>query len=105
VPPPWSPSSPLKNQDRVARDGAADALGQIGAPAVEPLVVALKEREWAGRQTAAEALLAIYRLGELDEPRKAKLLACRGLITRSHDDWDAFCGGHTDEGIGVAFPV
>ena len=88
---------------------------EIGPAALTPLISALKDRTWAVRKAAAEALLAIHRSGALGEEQKALLLAQRQDITRWHvDKRDSFvsssdCSGHsdkhTDEGIGVGFPL
>lgn len=99
----------------VDRDDAARALGAIGDPrAVDPLLTALRIHgsivALALRRSAAEALVAIYRSGKLDETGKAKLLAQRGIIIQSHHDWVTGCVGnnedeHTDTGIGADFPI
>lgn len=117
----------LTDQDRGVRKAAIDALSGIGGnSAVEPLIGAMKDQDWSLRKAAAEGLVAIYRSGRLDEAQKAKLLCQRQEITQPHCDhsgsewvrlpaqevsggWSASdCGhsdSHTDEGIGVAFPL
>jgi len=44
------------SQDRKERVKAAEALGRIGEPAIEPLIVALKEERWDTRSSAMAAL-------------------------------------------------
>ena len=143
---PAIPSLVAALDDESMRAGAVGALVQIGEPAVEPLIAALRERPgflstnrafretvaealvqigdpraddelfdhallvlagtgWKTRKAAAEGLVALYRSGRLNEAQKAKLLARRGVITSSHEDDHEGCGGHTDKGNGVAFPI
>ncbi len=46
----------LKGADLRERDKAVEALSMLGAPAVEPLIVALKDKKRTVRTSAAEAL-------------------------------------------------
>ena len=78
---------------------------RIGAPAIEPLIAALKDEDWDVRWAAAEALVSLYRAGQLDETDKRVILAHRQEIARPHYDSMNDCLGlHTDYG-GVEFPL
>jgi HEAT repeat protein len=108
----WSPDRGAAGAAYWAVRGEWDKCVQIGAPAVEPLIAALTGGSWDVRWPAAEGLVAIYQSGKLDETQKAKLLAQRDVITgehHDHEDSSYSCvfhtDGHTDEGIGIAFPV
>lgn len=68
-----------------------------------PLIAALKDY-WDGRRVAAEALVAIYRSGNLGPGDRALLLAQRGVITEGHSDEFPY-DSHEDSGIGVDFPI
>ena len=46
----------LKDEDVDIRANAADALGEMGGLAVEPLTHALKDEDWNVRKAAKEAL-------------------------------------------------
>ncbi|MBN1454376.1 MAG: HEAT repeat domain-containing protein, partial [Anaerolineales bacterium] len=119
--------------DRQVQRAAAEALGQIGdARAVEPLVVALKEGTWSMRQTAAQALITMYKTSQLDQGQREIIAALRDRIIQKHTDsasslshrdshsdysggscpawepphtdtWDGW--PHMDNGIGVDFPL
>jgi HEAT repeat protein len=65
---------------------AVQALGRIGAPAVELLLAALKDAKSNVRWAAAKALVDIYRSGKIDAKQKQMILAQRGVITRAHQD-------------------
>jgi HEAT repeat protein len=85
-----------------------DECVKIGAPAVKPLIAALKDKNWRVRKAAAEALVNIYREGRLTEAQRRLILAERPVITAPHNDEDSYgCGGsyHVDMGIGVPFPL
>lgn len=90
---------------------AVEALGRSGDPrAVEPLIAKLASGDRHLRWDAAEALVAIYQAGKLDEASKARVLAQRDAMTHFHSDYDTGCVGdgsheHTDEGIGVDSPA
>jgi len=49
-------NAPLPQQRRSLADEAAKALGKIGEPALEPLIKALKDKDWRVRCGAASAL-------------------------------------------------
>ena len=54
---PWSVLiAVLKDNNANVRGSAAEALGQIGAVAVEPLIAVLKDKDVNVRKSAAEAL-------------------------------------------------
>jgi HEAT repeat protein len=107
----------LKDKNEaVHRAAAAEALGKIGDPqALEPLIATIEGESWDVRRAAAAAMVAIYESGKLNETEKARLLAQRGAITRSHydqredyknsSDCTDHVDSHADEGIGVAFPM
>ena len=56
-------------KDKGVRQAAAEALVKIGAPAVEPLIAALKDESFSVRQAAAEAL------GKIGAPAVEPLIA------------------------------
>jgi HEAT repeat protein len=92
------------------REAVAKALIQIGDPrAADDLfdhaLLVLARTDWKRRKAAAERLVALYQSGRLNEAQKGKLLARRGVITSSHEDDYEGCGGHTDKGNGVEFPI
>ena len=84
--------------------GNIDNAVALGAPAVEPLISSLGAGDRAVRADAARALVVLYREGELDEASRQRILDVRKTITRRHQDAES-CFGHTDKGIGVAFPL
>lgn len=95
-------------------DGAAywivaddfDKCVEIGIPAVEPLINALRFVDWGTRRRAANALVALYNSGILDERSKQVILAERATITHPHKDVPASSDcSHTDFGVGVDFPM
>ena len=87
---------------------------KMGAPAVEPLIVELKNPAGDVRRAAAETLVKIYHLQTIDEQTKTSILRDASLITTPHEDvssgpYDG-CGNwvgrsHQDAGIGVDFPL
>ena len=100
----------------VDRIDAAEALGRTGdRRAVEPLIEALARcgstYDHNARRAAAEALVAIYQSGNLDDASKTRLLAQRAVIAQPHSDWMTGCAKdgdeeHNDRGIGrVDLPV
>ena len=113
----WSLVEALKYEN----PQAADALARIGAPAVEPLIGALRDDRWQTRQAAAGLLVRLYRSDVLDAAHKHLILVQRDHITAHHADaidHSSFTNGpsdigcshedtieHTDSGIGVAFPL
>ena len=104
-------------------------LGTAGdAHAIEPLVGKLDHQEVDMRLAAAEGLVEIYQSSQLDDEQKKIILAQRPVITSErvsersnsyeHEDYRnlAACGAphhdlrrhtdtHTDQGIGVDFPL
>lgn len=126
--------SALNGGDEDIREAASKALGQIawepgndaigvaywiargeygecikiGAPAIEPLIGLLdSDHSAATRQTAAGALVAIYRTGRIGPEQQARILAQRNTITAEHSDELLGCWitAHSDYGVGVEFPV
>jgi HEAT repeat protein len=126
--------SALNGGDEDLREAASKALGQIawepgndaigvaywiargeygecikiGAPAIEPLIGLLdSDHSAATRQTAAGALVAIYRTGRIGPEQQARILAQRNTITAEHSDELLGCWitAHSDYGVGVEFPV
>ena len=96
----------LKDSHWVVRQNAAVALREIGdARAVEPLITALDDEIKHVRQDAARALLALYQSQKLDDHANQRILALRTKIAEPHSDNSHECGGHTDRGIGVDFPL
>lgn len=96
--------------NRAFHEAVVKALVQIGDPrAADDLfdhaLLVLAGTGWETRKAAAEGLVALYQSGRLNEAQKAKLLAQRGVITSSHEDDYEGCGGHTDKGNGVEFPI
>jgi hypothetical protein len=103
--------------------GQYDKVTQIGAPAIPGLVALLrysdgepesngKSRGFNTRKAAASALVSIYKSGQLSDEQKRLILAQRQKIMQKHSDimagghskegdWD----GHSDQGLGVAFPL
>jgi len=95
----------LKNQD--VREVATEALGKIGTPAVEPLIAALKDAKWVWvvRREVVNALIHIYRAGQLDETDKKLIFAHRLEITSPHDDRSSGCGGDHTDIAAIEFPL
>ncbi len=104
------------------------ALGQIGAAqAVEPLIRLLRHKRGSLRKAAASALVSLYQQGRLTKEEKSQILLEEREITQIHTDhipsyhsesegyYEGNCsvtggstwsqGSHTDEGIGVDFPL
>jgi len=93
------------------RESAAMALGKIGdAHAVEPLIAVLKDNHAVVRRNVAEALVSLYRVGQLDETDKKLILAHRPEIRKPHLDANDCAGrswggrGHTDSAA-IEFPL
>jgi len=112
----WSPDRDEAGATYWAVRGEWGKCVRVGAPAVGPLVGALTNWDPLVRRAAAKGLVSLYRSGALDDAQRARLLAQRDVITRSHEDQDhsgvVTCkgidyrtGGHADEGIGVEFPL
>ena len=68
----------LKVESGSIRDKSAEALGEIGEPAVEPLIQALKDEESDVRKSAAKAL------GTIGDERAVELLI---HALNDEDDW------------------
>jgi HEAT repeat protein len=93
-----------------------DQCAHIGAPAVEPLLDALKNSIWSVRSKAAGTLVKMYKTGALDERTNNMILQLRTIITEpkiklGHTDGggSSDCSRHTDDtsysGIGIDFPI
>jgi len=107
----------LQNRRVVSRKrrAAAHALGEIGdARAVEPLIALLSnwEADLDMRRTAAEALVALYTGGRLQDAHKKNILALRDTIVSGHHDvhTDVSSPGncadyHVDAAMGIDFPL
>lgn len=99
-----------------ASDVVKEELLNVGAPAVNALIAALKSEKAQARRKAASILLDLYSSGRLTEEESRLILAQRPVIEHHvdthtqhssyderncHSDWQV----HQDEGIGVAFPL
>ena len=67
----------LKDEYSDVRESAAEALAKIGEPAVEPLIQALKDEDWHVQEEAAEAL------GEIGDKRAVEPL----IQALKDEDW------------------
>lgn len=120
----------LRDKESGVSAVAAQALVQMGAAAVELLIVALDDERGYVRRNAASALVQLYSPDMVDDSHRESILTRRqDIIARHHDNtrhwhedrWahtEVTLGGviqssdchtdsshHKDEGIGVAFPV
>jgi HEAT repeat protein len=97
--------SALSHAESDLREAAAVALGKIAdLRAVAPLIDALNDNPWQVRRAAADALVELYRSGDLDEQSKQRIVALRRKMTKPHRDTPASCEfRHKDTGIGVTF--
>jgi HEAT repeat protein len=96
----------LRVDDWVVRQHAAELLGEIGdSRAVETLIAALDDKIAHVRRNAARALVSLYQAGKLDPQSHQQLLAQREMMSQPHVDNQHECGGHTDRGIGIDFPL
>jgi HEAT repeat protein len=96
----------LRVGDWDVRQHAAEALGVVGdTSAVEPLITALEDKSNLVRRNAANALISLYQAGKLDERSRQQVLSLREKMSQPHVDNSHECGGHTDRGIGVDFPL
>jgi HEAT repeat protein len=106
----------LSSFDFSVNIAAANALGEIAdAGAIDSLVEHLGDLEHYRRAAAANALISIYRKGKLTETQKQKILQQHSRITSKHSDNSQYfeppepgCAGgtvHTDNGIGIEFPM
>lgn len=94
---------------------ALSILGRLGdARAISPIISHLKNKSWDERRAAAEALVALYHSGKLDEGDRESVLSYQQHITQPHRDGPLTRGGsdchsevygQVDEGIGIAFPT
>ena len=108
----WKPSPDQDGAAYFAAKRAWNRCVKIGAPAVEPLLIAVQGGEWQERKDAAKALVEIYQSGFLDEQVREKILDGRNLITTAHEDVlgsSSTCAGrdteHEDKGVGMDFPL
>jgi HEAT repeat protein len=108
--------------------GLVDALCRIGdGRVIRPLIERLDENSVYIRQVSARALVNLYQQGKLSKQDKELILSQRATITSHHTDhkpsfhsetegyYEGNCsvaggstwsqGPHTDEGIGVDFPL
>ena len=74
----------LKSEETMERASAAQALGVGGAAAVEPLIVALADKEASVKAAAVQSLIAIGEPKGMDEALKA---VKEGEVRRSISDW------------------
>jgi HEAT repeat protein len=106
------------------------ALGKIGdARAIEPLMIILADSQWSVRKAAAETLVELFHKGSLSKQDQQNILSRRDRITQNHSDevkvthsvsealknmddhcirtgyTDKYEKTHTDQGIGVDFPL
>jgi hypothetical protein len=79
---------------------------EIGTPAVDPLVhfILHGEKKFV-RQMCAKALVTLYQGQKLDHRSNQKILNLRHSILQPHSDGNDGCGGHTDNGTGIDFPL
>ncbi len=79
---------------------------EIGGPAVNPLIELLRGYDKPVREAAAKTLVCIYQTQPLSAEIKSAILAQSSTIAEKHADHytSSDCGGHYDQGIGVAFP-
>jgi HEAT repeat protein len=94
-----------------------DKCIEIGAAALSPLIAALDDKNWGVRKQAAEALIAIYKSGQLSDAQHQQILELGSRIASDHADQNTWiptgsssdCTGtaiHTDNnGIGVSFQI
>ena len=74
-------------KDFWVRNAAIEALGKIGdAAAVKPLVSLLDHEETTTRQAAARALVALYQGSKLDRQAREQILQLRAQIETRHAD-------------------
>jgi HEAT repeat protein len=104
----------LKDYSEDVRKNAVVALEQIGGVrAVDLLIAALNDGNKGVRQAAAKALVAMYQDHELDHQASYQIICLQAKILEPHSDHhdDKFaCGNfhihhHTDQGVGVDFPL
>jgi HEAT repeat protein len=96
----------LQDRHWEVRQHAAEALGMIkGFRAIEALIIALDDQVKHVRVNAARALTTLYQAGQLNDQARQQILNQREKICQPHIDNHHECGGHTDRGIGVDFPL
>ena len=102
----------LNDEDKEVRERTIRVLGNIGAvQAVGPLIAGLQDRDPEVRRAAIEALVGLYKAGQLDEACKKLILTHSSEITSPHEDSYTCIGrheGHTDIKIvraAVSFPL
>jgi HEAT repeat protein len=110
----WKPGKTAEGAVYWIARGKWDRCVQIGAPAVEPLIAALKE--WDVRCDAAVSLVKLYKSTKITPDQKQHILALRQEIinTSTHRDGLEHCdicgfgygsSYHEDKGIRVEFPL
>lgn len=88
-------------------DAALSGLQEIGAPAVDTLIKNLKQANRRERISVAKSLIYLYRSGKLDQSHMKNILDKRDLMIHhndSHTD-NEYVYEHTDDGIGIDFPL
>jgi HEAT repeat protein len=101
----WSPGRDATGVAYWMGKGDWDRCVEIGVPAIEPLTKALNDRDWHVRKAAANSLVAMYSSIK-GTVASRQILAAGSIITAVHVDWTGGdCSSHSDEGIGVRFPL
>jgi HEAT repeat protein len=100
----WKPDKSEAGAHYLIAQRKWDECVKIGAPAVEPLIAALKDRGSGVRKAAAEALVRLCREGGLGAAQRQLILGQRNAISEPHCD-SFTCNFHADGGIGVPFPL
>jgi hypothetical protein len=92
----WQPTCDEVGADYWIQKNDWRKCALIGVPAVKPLVAALKQ----GNDGAARILVDLYKTGMLDMAHKQLILAQRGKINETHDDYtnSSDCANHVDNG-------
>lgn len=106
----------LTDENKNLRYEAVRALAKIASPAVKPLCAALKDADKEVRQRVAEAVVRLYRSGNLGPDAKRVIWSYQRVITEKHTDqsrtithsWGIYSDchddtWHEDAGIGVSF--
>jgi HEAT repeat protein len=89
---------------------AIEVLAKIGdARAIKPLIDSLGDKDGRVRKSAAKALVALYTGDTLQQEVKHQVLALRKAFETPHFDhvycWSDGHTTHTDDGIGIDFPL
>jgi len=103
----WSPGRDATGVAYWMGKGDWDRCVKIGIPAIQPLATALNDQDWRVRKAAANSLVAMYSSLKGTEAG-LQILATRDLITADRVSWmssSSDCSVHSDEGIGVHFPL